>query len=337
MNRSRIEYCDHTLNIITGCRHGCDYCYARQMTRRFSGNIKSNIQETEKYRMADGLYILDKPFFDETGGQIIYPFGFEPTFHRYRFDILDKLKMGNIIFVGAMADIFGAWIPDEWIKQIMDACISNPIHNYLFLTKNPERYIQYGVPTGQENLWYGTTITCNADSGRIASLVMDAKTFVSIEPLQEHISSENIKSICKVADWIIIGAETGRRKNKIQPEIDWIKDIVSEADNNGVPVFMKDSLMSIVGKENMRREYPELLKRQKISSKVKERLFTKCAACGKELRKNQMLTISVRKKRGGFVRSLCHVCEDCFKQFCDKYDLPMPELEEDEDGEEKSL
>lgn len=40
MNRSKIEYCDHTLNIITGCRYKCEYCYARQMSRRFSGNVK---------------------------------------------------------------------------------------------------------------------------------------------------------------------------------------------------------------------------------------------------------------------------------------------------------
>lgn len=51
MNRSKIEYCDHTLNIITGCRYKCEYCYARQMSRRFSGNVKMNIKQRDKYRM----------------------------------------------------------------------------------------------------------------------------------------------------------------------------------------------------------------------------------------------------------------------------------------------
>lgn len=58
MNRSKIEYCDHTLNIITGCRYKCEYCYARQMSRRFSGNVKMNIKQRDKYRMENGVYTL---------------------------------------------------------------------------------------------------------------------------------------------------------------------------------------------------------------------------------------------------------------------------------------
>ena len=29
MNRSKIEWCDHTWNPVTGCNHNCSYCYAR--------------------------------------------------------------------------------------------------------------------------------------------------------------------------------------------------------------------------------------------------------------------------------------------------------------------
>ena len=42
MNRSRIEWCDHTWNPITGCLNECQYCYARKMSMRFSGDIKKN-------------------------------------------------------------------------------------------------------------------------------------------------------------------------------------------------------------------------------------------------------------------------------------------------------
>ncbi len=37
------------------------------------------------------------------GAAVLYPFGFEPTLHRYRYGVLDKLKMGQNILVGAMA------------------------------------------------------------------------------------------------------------------------------------------------------------------------------------------------------------------------------------------
>ena len=49
------------------------------------------------------LYVLDKPMKNETGSILTYPFGYEPTLHRYRLDYPEKLKMGNNIFVGAMA------------------------------------------------------------------------------------------------------------------------------------------------------------------------------------------------------------------------------------------
>ena len=68
MNRSKIEWCDHTLNIITGCRHGCEYCYARKISQRFCGNVKLNKKMKDKYREDEGGYILDEPFIGENGG-----------------------------------------------------------------------------------------------------------------------------------------------------------------------------------------------------------------------------------------------------------------------------
>jgi hypothetical protein len=59
------------------------------------------------------------------------------------------------------------------------------------------------------------------------------------------------------------GAETGNRKGKIIPKREWIDNIVRAADEAGVPVFMKDSLIPIVGEENMRREFPAGLRKEK--------------------------------------------------------------------------
>ena len=158
MNRSKIEWCDHTLNIVTGCRHGCEYCYARTMSLRFSGNVKLNITREDKYRKDEGGYVLDEPFMGENGKQIIYPFGFEPTMHRYRFNTLDKLKMGQNIFVGAMADLFGDWVPDAWIDEVFRCCAEHPKHNYLFLTKNTERYADLDTLPDGENMFYGSIL-----------------------------------------------------------------------------------------------------------------------------------------------------------------------------------
>lgn len=287
MNRSKIEYVDHTFNPITGCRHGCPYCYARVMTLRFSGDVRLNKMARADYRImqaADGsgdVYVLDKPMMNETGSPLVYPFGFEPTYHRYRMNTLDKLKMGNKIFVGAMADVFGAWVPEEWIIDIIKGCLSRPQHNYMFLTKNPERYIELqgaGKLPKADNLWYGATATNTAQLERTTRVFADLPdsyhTFFSIEPIFEDIAEAEVwKEAILETEWIIIGAQTGRRKNKVVPEMEWIRKIVVSADTAYcIPVFMKDSLIPIVGEENMRREYPKELQRKTISKKMKNKL-----------------------------------------------------------------
>lgn len=333
MNRSKIEYCDHTFNIVTGCRHDCPYCYARTMSRRFSGNICQNIARTDEYRMeGDGLYVLDEPFVDDNGKQVIYPFGFAPTFHRYRMGTLDKLKMGNNIFVGAMADLFGEWVPDEWIIEVLNRCLDRPQHNYLFLTKNPRRYISRKleqVITYKPNMWYGTTITKEADIDRLNDLPIGCKTFISIEPLLEDLKAQDYGNMFfdTAVDWIIIGAETGRNKDKVVPKWEWIQDIVLMADAAGIPVFMKDSLIPIVGEKNMRREFPPQLQVRKRSAKVHERLSGKCVKCGTEQDKKEMVSLYARVGRSGQMKTVATMCRECYRNWCDEMNIESYEEE----------
>lgn len=324
MNRSKIEWCDHTWNPITGCRHNCPYCYARRMTARFSGDVRLNLMAKNGYSRvpaADGgqeLYLLDAPMLNETGNPLVYPFGFEPTLHRYRMSTLEKLKMGNNIFVGAMADIFGEWVPDEWIKEILTVCKEHPIHNYLFLTKNPERYERIDaalVLPADENLWYGSTLTRPEDPCFISNA---HHTFWSIEPILAPFPIWENNEFCP--DWIIIGAETGRTKNKVIPEKEWIENIVKWCDKSEIPVFMKNSLVSIMGEGNMRREFPEQLRHSEISPKMKKKLFSVCAECNAYLKKSDMITLFARSKRGEQPKQFGFMRKDL--------DLELPELVE---------
>ena len=72
------------------------------------------------------------------------------------------------------------------------------------------------------------------------------------------IREDNIK-------WVIVGAETGNRKGRITPEKAWIDNLAEQCSKYGVPIFMKNSLVPIVGEENMRREFPEGLSRVEAS------------------------------------------------------------------------
>lgn len=35
MKKTKIDWADSTWNPVTGCLHGCDYCYARKIANRF--------------------------------------------------------------------------------------------------------------------------------------------------------------------------------------------------------------------------------------------------------------------------------------------------------------
>jgi len=237
MNKTKIEYVDRTWNPVTGCRHGCDYCYARSIVRRFgSGDCRGN-------------YDIDRPSIVGP-----YPYGFAPTFHRYRLDEPQRVKKPQKVFVGSMCDLFGGWVPDEWIMKVFEACEKAPRHRYFFLTKNPMRYIALAkdgmLPTEH---YYGWTVTSRKDTCR-NTLYPDYKTFVSFEPLHED---THYFDYCdgSITGWAIIGAETGSSKSKVIPKREWVENIVRRCRAGNVPVFMKDSLSKIWG-EPLIREYP---------------------------------------------------------------------------------
>ena len=319
MNRSRIEWCDYTFNVITGCRHDCPYCYARKMALRFKGDTGQNIGKTGAYlRTEDGLYVLENAFKDENGSTIMYPFGFEPTFHKYRLDQLNTIGNGKRIFVGALTDMFGNWVPEGWIGSVMDACLEQPQHMYLFLTKNPGRYKNIPLPEG-DHFWYGTSVTRQMEVERILHLPKGSRQFISIEPILEKVTIPD--DYLKGIGWILIGAETGIRKGKIIPSADWVKDIVLLADEHGIPVFMKDSLITVVGEDNMRRKYPPELLLSQEKQKGDPRLYAACLLCKKPAEKMQMVTLDAKVGQRSIHKTICMMCRSCFETWCREHGI----------------
>lgn len=262
MKKTKIEWCDSTWNPVTGCLHGCEYCYARKIARRFCSNehgkeglLAPCNGDCKACSNMDGLEFLLSNVRICVRGQGSYPYGFMPTFHRYRLDEPSQWTKPRTIFVCSMADLFGEWVPDKWIEEVFEACGKAPQHRYLFLTKNPDRYCELansGKLPKLNNFWYGTTVT-NKDSKFFGGSIQH-NTFISVEPLLSSLNA-GIGSF-SWAKWIIIGAETGKRRNKIVPEKDWIDNICEAANLTRAKIFMKDSLIPIVGEENMRREFP---------------------------------------------------------------------------------
>lgn len=259
MNKTKIEWCDATWNPVTGCLHGCEYCYAQRIAERFGGWYNAHAGRNALLSPCEEPAVINEPMQVKRGnGKLVqapFPFGFAPTFHRYRLGEPQTWKKPQTIFVCSMADLFGEWVPDAWIDEVFAACKKAPQHRYLFLTKNPARYIKLyekGLLPMGENYWYGSTVT---DGEKPMFSAMDFNCFLSIEPILGEFSFLS-KHALPDMKWVILGAETGNRKGKVVPEKSWIEEVIRWAKASGTAVFMKDSMVPIVGESNMVREFP---------------------------------------------------------------------------------
>ena len=278
MNNTRIDWCDSTWNPVTGCKGGCDYCYARSIANRFGGWTTGGVKTTQNF-FSDPP-VLDSPLLlERKSGKAVkapYPFAFTPTFHRYRLEEPLKMRKGQNIFVGSMADLFGRWVPTKWIVEVLDICREAPQHNYLFLTKFPERYVELdhlALLPHEENFWYGATITNAKQMKRaadsIGQLRQEVRSFFSMEPLMEDVARSEAWEMAyngAYANWIIIGAMTGPGSESQQPCREWVERIVDDVKNElspfyPIPVFMKGNLRKVWGRDLI-QEFPEKLEAQ---------------------------------------------------------------------------
>lgn len=259
-DKTKIDWCDSSWNPITGCLHGCEYCYARRMTHRYSGSEGYVSHDTIMPEYNCKRHTLDAPAWYNNGRKAPYPFDYEPTFHKYRLDIPARWTRPRSIFVCSMADLFGEWVPDEWIIEVLEACRRAPQHRYLFLTKNPRRYDwleDVGIITCEDrNFWLGSTVTNVNEEMMHWSHTMH--TFQSCEPMlapwpPAGKPNEHFRGAWP--EWVIFGAETGNRKGKVIPEKSWVDNAVQMCRNIGAAVFMKESLRGIMG-EDFRQEFP---------------------------------------------------------------------------------
>lgn len=257
MQKTDIEWCDMTWNPVVGCKHGCEYCYARRYAKRFGGYDKGDGTITTRNPLPRAE--LHQPLtITRKSGKTVnspFPFGFEPTLLHYRLEEPQHVKKPQTIFVCSMADLFGRWVPTRWIRDVLDACAAAPQHRYMFLTKHPARYLELDkvalLPHG-DNFWYGSTVP-DETAQAMYPKAEDINTFWSMEPL---LGPVDITESDGLPQWIILGAMTGPGSAERQPKQEWVEDIVRAADANGIPVFMKNSLLPIIGEENMRRDFP---------------------------------------------------------------------------------
>jgi protein gp37/ParB-like chromosome segregation protein Spo0J len=212
-----VEWARGSTNPITGCRHNCPYCYAREIAER------------------------------------IYPEKFEPVLHLDRLiapyttpvPAMAQQDMSyRNVFMCSMADMFGQWVPTEWIETILETVRENPQWNFLFLTKFPIRMAEFEYP---DNAWLGTTVDLQArvkNAERAMRKVKAKVKWLSLEPLLESLQFEDLSTF----NWIVIGGASPIREASTGPTPEWrpprrwVWDLTGKALDAGCLVYHKTNL-----------------------------------------------------------------------------------------------
>jgi protein gp37 len=225
---TRIEWAQWSWNPITGCKHDCPYCYARDIAQRFTN---------------------------------LYQNGFDPSIWPARFAAPENTHVPKMaeqdvayrnVFTGSMADIFGRWVPEEWIHLVIERVQLNPQWNFLFLTKFPQRVHEFGKMP--ENAWMGTTVDCQervANAEKAFSKMGGGIKWLSVEPMLTPLKFSRLD----LFDWIVIGGASPSAKTpKWVPPFDWVADLHAQAREAGCAVYHKDNLG--MGDEIRLKEFP---------------------------------------------------------------------------------
>lgn len=206
-----IEWAAWSWNPVTGCKHDCSYCYARDIANRF------------------------------------YSQGFEPTIHPDRLtapyqtnlpkDVETNPAKRNV-FANSMSDLYGRWVPQAWIDAVFKAMSENPQWNFLTLTKFPKRAAELVYP---KNVWIGTSVDLQVRvkaAEDAFSKIECGVRWLSIEPMIEKLTF----SRPELFDWVVIGGASRSSKTpEWTPPFEWIVRVASQFldANPDVKIYLK--------------------------------------------------------------------------------------------------
>ena len=199
MGRTSIEWTDFSVNPIRArvgghgdpfapLRHGhycekispgCAHCYSSRMQRRFG------MPEFGEQRQRDDVEV----YFELKALE----------------EVLRRQKPTRWFWCD-MTDLFGAWVPDEWIDRCLAVMALTPQHTHLVLTKRAERMCDYSQRIANDfdhglarafanhrhwrwplsNVWWGCSVENQKYADERIPLLLQtpaAVRFVSAEPL----------------------------------------------------------------------------------------------------------------------------------------------------------
>lgn len=258
MNKSSIEWCDITWNVVRGCTRvspGCVNCYAERLSARNLPGLRSPT--------------TGEPFAEMTKGGPRWTGAVEFLPHKLAEPL--SWKKSARVFVNSMSDLFHEDLTNEQIAAVFGVMAACPHLTFQVLTKRPERAAEWFAwvqRVGQDltgmdyrlemlaheagkhvdepaippeaawplpNVWLGVSVEDRERKARIDTLreIPAALRFLSLEPLLEDLGELDLTGI----GWAIAGGESGPGARPF--DVEWARSTIQQCREAGVPVFVK--------------------------------------------------------------------------------------------------
>jgi len=214
---------------------GCAHCYSSTMQKPYLSGLEFVASNKDKGKL----------FFEE----------------KVLEEVLRRRKLTGYFWCD-MTDLFGSWVPDEWLDRCFAVMGLTPEHRHYVLTKRGERLRKYftaadlydrlenamarkvGIEgtvslAGQwplPSVWLGVSASTRPDlDAQIEHLraTPAAVRFLSLEPLIADLGTIDLSGI----GWVIVGGESGPGARPMHE--DWVRSVRDQCVAANVPFFFK--------------------------------------------------------------------------------------------------
>lgn len=238
---SSIEWTDQTINVQIGCSRkspGCEHCYAETLAQQLARRFKNPGHPASRYlAVVDGEGRWNREVVLDTEALSRPP-------------RIPKRKRDGYgwrpprVFLGSMTDHFHESVTDEMFTQVIGWMSKAPAATWQLVTKRPERAVALLGAALEKHWesWPRIHLLATAEDQRRADErvpdLLNAASMVelvglSMEPLLGPVDIPFIDQL----GWVIVGGESGTGARPCHD--DWICDIIEQATDARVPVFVK--------------------------------------------------------------------------------------------------